>query len=44
MLAGEDLGRAGAAEALEAVMSGEAGDAQTAGFLIALRAKGESAA
>lgn len=44
LLAGEDLGRAGAAEALEAVMSGEAGDAQTAGFLIALRAKGESAA
>jgi anthranilate phosphoribosyltransferase len=44
LLAGEDLGREGAAEALEAVMSGEAGDAQAAGFLIALRAKGESAA
>lgn len=43
LLAGEDLGRDGAAEALEVVMSGEAGDAQTAGFLIALRAKGESA-
>jgi anthranilate phosphoribosyltransferase len=43
MLAGEDLGRAGAAEALEAVLSGEAGDAQTAAFLIALRAKGETA-
>jgi anthranilate phosphoribosyltransferase len=44
LLAGEDLGREGAAAALEAVMSGEAGDAQTAGFLIALRAKGETAA
>jgi len=44
LLAGEDLGRDGAATALEAIMSGEAGDAQTAGFLIALRAKGETAA
>ena len=44
LLAGEDLGREGAARALEAVMSGDAGEAQTAGFLIALRAKGESAA
>ena len=44
LLAGEDLGRAGAAAALDAVMEGEAGDAQTAGFLIALRAKGETAA
>jgi anthranilate phosphoribosyltransferase len=44
LLAGEDIGREGAATALEAVMSGEAGEAQTAGFLIALRAKGESAA
>ena len=44
LLAGEDLGREGAAEALEEIMSGEAGEAQTAGFLIALRAKGESAA
>jgi anthranilate phosphoribosyltransferase len=43
LLAGEDIGRQTAAEALEAIMSGEAGDAQTAGFLIALRAKGESA-
>jgi anthranilate phosphoribosyltransferase len=44
LLAGEDIGREGAAEALDAVMSGEAGDAQTAGFLVALRAKGETAA
>jgi anthranilate phosphoribosyltransferase len=44
LLAGDDLGRDGAATALEAIMSGEAGDAQTAGFLIALRAKGETAA
>jgi len=43
LLAGEDLGREGASAALEAIMSGEAGDAQTAGFLIALRAKGETA-
>ncbi|HMM48713.1 MAG TPA: anthranilate phosphoribosyltransferase [Miltoncostaeaceae bacterium] len=43
LLDGEDIGRAIAAESLEAIMSGEAGDAQTAGFLIALRAKGESA-
>ncbi|MDH3226384.1 MAG: anthranilate phosphoribosyltransferase [Thermoleophilia bacterium] len=43
LLAGEDLGRQGAAEALEVIMSGDAGEAQTAGFLIALRAKGESA-
>ena len=43
LLAGEDIGRDGAAAALRAVMEGEAGDVQTAGFLIALRAKGESA-
>lgn len=43
LLAGEDIGRAGAEAALGAIMGGEAGDAQTAGFLIALRAKGESA-
>ncbi len=43
LLAGEDLGRARASAALDAVLSGEAGDAQTAGFLIALRAKGETA-
>ncbi len=44
LLSGQDLGREGAAEALEQIMSGQAGEAQTAGFLIALRAKGESAA
>ncbi len=43
LLAGEDIGRDGAAAALEAVMAGEAGDVQTAGFLVALRAKGETA-
>lgn len=43
LLAGEDIGRDGAGAALEAILSGEAGDAQTAGFLVALRAKGESA-
>jgi anthranilate phosphoribosyltransferase len=43
LLAGEDIGREGAAAALEAIMSGDAGEAQTAGFLIALRAKGETA-
>lgn len=43
LLAGEDIGRAGAAQALAEIMEGEAGEAQTAGFLIALRAKGESA-
>ncbi len=43
LLAGEDLRRDAAAAALEAIMSGEAGEAQTAGFLIALRAKGETA-
>ena len=43
LLDGEDLGRERAAAALEAIMSGEAGEVQTAGFLIALRAKGETA-
>ena len=42
LLAGEDIGRDGAVAALEVIMSGDAGEAQTAGFLIALRAKGES--
>ena len=44
LLAGEDLAATAPPQALEAVMSGEAGAAQTAGFLIALRAKGETAA
>ena len=43
LLAGEDLGRQGASDVLELIMGGEAGDAQTAAFLIALRAKGETA-
>jgi anthranilate phosphoribosyltransferase len=43
LLAGEDLTRAQAGQALEAIMSGEAGEVQTGGFLIALRAKGETA-
>jgi anthranilate phosphoribosyltransferase len=43
LLAGQDLGRKGAAEVLDLVMTGEAGEIQTAGFLIALRAKGETA-
>lgn len=43
LLAGEDLTQERAAAALEAIMSGEAGEVQTAGFLIALRAKGETA-
>lgn len=43
LLSGEDLGRAGVSEALDAILHGEAGDAQTAAFLIALRAKGETA-
>ena len=43
LLAGEDLGREGASEVLEVIMAGDSGDAQTAAFLIALRAKGETA-
>lgn len=43
MLAGHDLGRDGAQAALEIILAGEAGEAQTAAFLIALRAKGETA-
>lgn len=44
LLAGEDLGRDGAAEALDAVMTGQVDPVQTGAFLIALRAKGETAA
>lgn len=43
LLAGEDLGRDGAAQALDAVMGGEVDPIQTGAFLIALRAKGETA-
>ena len=44
LLAGEDLSTEAAAWAMEEVMSGEASPAQLAGFLVALRAKGESVA
>jgi anthranilate phosphoribosyltransferase len=44
LLAGEDLGRDGAAAALDVIMAGEAEDVQTAAFLVGLRAKGETAA
>jgi anthranilate phosphoribosyltransferase len=43
LLRGEDIGRDGAARAVGVIMDGGAEDAQIAGFLIALRAKGESA-
>lgn len=43
LLQGEDLGRQEAAHAMGQLMSGELGEAQIAGFLVALRAKGESA-
>ncbi len=43
LLAGEDIGRAGAQVAVGVIMDGQAEDAQVAGFLIALRAKGETA-
>ena len=42
MLEGEDLSIAEAAWAMEQVVSGEATDAQLGGFLVALRAKGET--
>lgn len=44
LLQGVDLSTAQAAWAMEEVMSGEATPAQLAGFLVALRAKGESVA
>jgi anthranilate phosphoribosyltransferase len=42
LLAGEDLGRDEARWAMGKVMAGEAAPAQLAGFLVALRAKGET--
>jgi len=42
LLAGKDLGRAETAWAMEQVMSAEATTGQLAGFLVALRAKGET--
>ena len=41
LLTGADLGADEAADAVRAIMDGQASDAQIAGFLIALRAKGE---
>jgi anthranilate phosphoribosyltransferase len=43
-LEGEDLSRATAREVMGEIMRGEATSAQIAGFLVALRAKGETAA
>jgi anthranilate phosphoribosyltransferase len=43
VLDGHDLTRAQAHDAMQEIMSGEATQAQIAGFLIALRAKGETA-
>ncbi len=40
---GDDLGEEQAASVLEEIMSGRAGEVQTAAFLVALRAKGETA-
>ena len=42
LLAGHDLSTEAAAWAMEEIMSGEASPVQQAGFLVALRAKGES--
>lgn len=44
LVSGGELGRDGAAAALDLIMSGAVNEAQTAAFLIALRGKGESAA
>ena len=44
LLAGEDLGTDDTAWAMDEVMRGDAEPAQLAGFLVALRAKGETAA
>lgn len=43
LVAGEDLGAETSRAALERVLAGEATDAQVAGFLVGLRAKGETA-
>ncbi|MFT5429861.1 MAG: anthranilate phosphoribosyltransferase [Myxococcota bacterium] len=43
LLAGRDLGEAGMIEAMSAIMTGQATAAQIGGFLVALRAKGETA-
>ena len=43
LLDGRDLSRAEARETMAVIMAGEATDAQIAGFLVALRAKGETA-
>lgn len=42
LLAGRDLSAGDTAWAMDRIMSGEAADAQIAGFLVALRAKGET--
>ncbi|MFG2821073.1 anthranilate phosphoribosyltransferase [Kitasatospora sp. NPDC048365] len=42
LLRGEDLDRADTAWAMDRIMSGEASPAQVAGFMVALRAKGET--
>src|SRR3954471_24715746 len=44
LLAGQDLSRAQTAWAMEQVMNADATDVQLAGFLVALRAKGETVA
>ncbi|MEU9006294.1 anthranilate phosphoribosyltransferase, partial [Streptomyces sp. NPDC048551] len=44
LLAGRDLAAADTAWAMDQVMRGEATEAQLAGFLVALRGKGETVA